>query len=45
MNTLTLLIAAAIALPAVALSGWVWFSVMRIDKQLLAGFEGMHFEI
>ena len=44
MNTIPLLITAAIVLPLAVLAGWAWHFVRRTDQLLGAGFEGMHWD-
>lgn len=45
MQTTTLVIATFITVPVIALCAWAWITVARIDRQLRAGFEGMHFDM
>lgn len=45
MNSTAVIISTAIALPVAALLAWMWITVAQIDRELRAGFEGMHFDI
>jgi hypothetical protein len=46
LNPNTMLIAAVLILPAVALAAWAWFAMAQVEEDLraFAGFEGMHLE-
>lgn len=45
MNSAVVLITAAIALPVIALTAWIWIIVERADRQFRMELEGIHFDI
>jgi hypothetical protein len=47
MDLLSLLLVAAVLVPAIGLATWTWFTVVRIDEDLRAfeGHKGMDFGI
>lgn len=47
MNSITLLIAALVLLPATALATWAYFAMAQVEDELraFAGFDRMDFEV
>lgn len=45
MNSTVVFITAAVAVPVIALAGWIWVVVARVDREFCAELQGMHFDL